>query len=145
MCIPRDKTFHTTTLFLPGDLDLELWITYTKCCYLNLVAFRRTSLSSDNSCLFCPNVTLTFGIWSWKFIGLLDEIHVLPLYQPSFTEIHWTITEKIVFNRFAKDVSSWLNLYPPSPKFLSGRPLVNNYKPAKFKKDRIYIADCAFF
>ena len=36
--------------FWPSDLDLELWITYTKCCYLNLVAVRRTLLSSDNSC-----------------------------------------------------------------------------------------------
>ena len=45
MCIPCDKTFHTTPLFWPSDLELELWITYTECCYLNLVAFRRTSLS----------------------------------------------------------------------------------------------------
>ena len=49
MCIPYDKTFHTMPLFWPSDLDLELWITYTKCCYLNLIAFRRTLLSSDNS------------------------------------------------------------------------------------------------
>ena len=36
--------------FWPSDLCLELRISYTKCCYSNLVASRRTLLSSDNSC-----------------------------------------------------------------------------------------------
>ena len=42
------RPFTPYHYFWPSDL--ELWITYTKCCYLNLVAFRRTLLSSDNSC-----------------------------------------------------------------------------------------------
>ena len=35
--------------------------------------------------LFCLTVTMTFGVQTWKFIGLMDVI--LPIYQPSFTEI----------------------------------------------------------
>ena len=42
--------------FWSCDLDLELWITYTKCCYSYWVASRRTSLSSDNSCSYNYNV-----------------------------------------------------------------------------------------
>ena len=42
--------------------------------------------------LFCLTVTMTFGIQTWKFIGLMDVI--LPLYQPSFTEIRSKIREK---------------------------------------------------
>ena len=41
------RPFTSYHYFWPSDL--KLWITYTKCCYLNLVAFRRTLLSSDNS------------------------------------------------------------------------------------------------
>ena len=48
--IPCDKTFHIIPYFWPSDLDLEIWIMHTKCFYLNLVASRQTSLSSDNSC-----------------------------------------------------------------------------------------------
>ena len=35
--------------------------------------------------LFCLTVTMTFGVQTWKLIGLMDVI--LPIYQPSFTEI----------------------------------------------------------
>ena len=42
------RPFTPYNCFWPSDLDL--WITYTKFCYL--VAFLRTSLSSDNSCFF---------------------------------------------------------------------------------------------
>ena len=35
--------------------------------------------------LFCLTVTTTFGVRTWKFIGLMDEI--LPIYQPIFTDI----------------------------------------------------------
>ena len=35
--------------------------------------------------LFCLTVTMTFGVRTRKFIGLMDVI--LPIYQPSFTEI----------------------------------------------------------
>ena len=34
--------------------------------------------------LFCLTVTMTVGVRTWKFIGLMDEI--LPIYHPSFTE-----------------------------------------------------------
>ena len=44
------RLFSTYHNFRLGDLDLELWITYTKCCDLNLVASRRTLLSSGSSC-----------------------------------------------------------------------------------------------
>ena len=43
--------------------------------------------------LFCLTVTMTFGVQTWKFIGLMDVI--LPIYQPSFTEIRSKIREKI--------------------------------------------------
>ena len=42
--------------------------------------------------LFCLTVTMTFGVQTWKFIGLMDEIR--PIYQPSFTEIRSKIREK---------------------------------------------------
>ena len=42
--------------------------------------------------LFCLTVTMTFGVQTWKFIGLVDVI--LPIYQPSFTEIRSKIREK---------------------------------------------------
>ena len=42
--------------------------------------------------IFCLTVTMTFGVRTWKFIGLLDEI--LPIYQPSFTEIRSKLREK---------------------------------------------------
>ena len=42
--------------------------------------------------LFCLTVTMTFGVQTWKFIGLMDVI--LPIYQPSFTEIRSKIREK---------------------------------------------------
>ena len=42
--------------------------------------------------LFCLTVTMTFGVQTWKFIGLTDVI--LPIYQPSFTEIRSKIREK---------------------------------------------------
>ena len=45
--------FTSYHYFWPSYFDLELWITYTKCCYSYLVASRRTSLFSDNSCSFC--------------------------------------------------------------------------------------------
>ena len=35
--------------------------------------------------LFCLTVTMTFGVQTWNFIGLMDEI--VPIYPPSFTEI----------------------------------------------------------
>ena len=46
------RPFTPYHYFWPSDL--ELWITCTKCCYLNLVAFRWTLLSSDNSCFSAP-------------------------------------------------------------------------------------------
>ena len=42
--------------------------------------------------LFCLTVTMTFGVQTWKFIGLMDEIR--PIYQPSFTAIRSKIREK---------------------------------------------------
>ena len=42
--------------------------------------------------LFCLTVTMTFGVQTWKFIGLMDKIR--PIYQPSFTEIRSKIREK---------------------------------------------------
>ena len=42
--------------------------------------------------LFCLTVTMTFGVRTWKFIGLMDEI--LPICQLSFTEIRSQIREK---------------------------------------------------
>ena len=42
--------------------------------------------------LFCLTLTMTFGVRTWKFIGLMDEI--LPIYQPNFTEIRSKIREK---------------------------------------------------
>ena len=42
--------------------------------------------------LFCLTVTMTFGVRTWKFIGVMEEI--LPIYQPSFTEIRSKIREK---------------------------------------------------
>ena len=42
--------------------------------------------------LFCLTVTMTFGIRSWKLIGLMDDI--LPIYHPRFTEIRSKIMEK---------------------------------------------------
>ena len=42
--------------------------------------------------LFCLTVTMTFGIRTWKFIGLMDEI--LLIYQPSFTEIRSQMREQ---------------------------------------------------
>ena len=42
--------------------------------------------------LFCLTVTMPFGVQTWKFIGLMDVI--LPIYQPSFTEIRSKIREK---------------------------------------------------
>ena len=55
--------------------------------------------------LFCLTVTMTFGVRTWKFIGLMDVI--LPIYQPSFTEIRSKIREKSAYNIFSKVVSSW--------------------------------------
>ena len=45
--------------------------------------------------LFCLTVTKTFGVRTWKFIGLLDEI--LPIYQPGFTEIRSKISVQHIF------------------------------------------------
>ena len=42
--------------------------------------------------LFCLTVTMTFGVQTWNFIGLMDEI--VPIYPPSFTEICSKIREK---------------------------------------------------
>ena len=42
--------------------------------------------------LFCLTVTMTFGVQTWNFIGLIDEI--VPIYPPSFTEIRSKIREK---------------------------------------------------
>ena len=42
--------------------------------------------------LFCLTVAMTFGVQTWKFIGLMDEI--LPIYQPSLKEIRLKIREK---------------------------------------------------
>ena len=42
--------------------------------------------------LFCLTVTMTFGVQTWNFIGLMDEI--VPIYPPSFTEIRSKIREK---------------------------------------------------
>ena len=42
--------------------------------------------------LFCLTETMTFGVQTWQFIGLMDEIR--PIYQPSFTEIRSKIREK---------------------------------------------------
>ena len=55
--------------------------------------------------LFCLTVTMTFGVRTWKFIGLMDEI--LPIYHPSFTESRSKIREKSACNIFSKVVSSW--------------------------------------
>ena len=41
---------------------------------------------------FCLTVTMTFGLQTWKFTGLMDGIR--PIYQPSFTEIRSKIREK---------------------------------------------------
>ena len=41
------RPFTSYHNFWPSDLDLEIWITH--CFYLNLLASRQTSLSSDNS------------------------------------------------------------------------------------------------
>ena len=42
--------------------------------------------------LFCLTVTMKFGVRTRKFIGLMEVM--LPIYQPSFTEIRWKIREK---------------------------------------------------
>ena len=55
--------------------------------------------------LFCLTVTMTFGVQTWNFIGLMDEI--VPIYPPSFTEIRSKIREKLAYNIFSKVVSSW--------------------------------------
>ena len=61
------SVFLVTRPFAPyynfrlNDLDIELWMTFTKCCYFNLVASRQTSLSSDISC-FCLLSALFFAI-----------------------------------------------------------------------------------
>ena len=74
--------------FRLNDLDIELWMTFTKCCYFNLVASRRTSLSYDNFCSVLttgwkPSANFTFGLverlqWHWlpKCIYDTNEVHV---------------------------------------------------------------------
>ena len=51
------RLFTSYHNFRPSDL--ELWITYTKCCYSYLVASWRTMLSSDNSCMVMLFVRIT--------------------------------------------------------------------------------------
>ena len=46
--VTRPFTLYMYHNFWPNDLDL--WKTFTKCCYFNMVASLRTSLFSDNSC-----------------------------------------------------------------------------------------------
>ena len=46
--------------------------------------------SSTDPVLFSLTVTLTLGVRTWKFISLIDEVR--SIYQPSFTEIRWTIS-----------------------------------------------------
>ena len=58
-----------------------------------------------------------FHLWKLLVLGLLDD--VLSIYQPSLTEIRWSITEKIANNIFAKNVYSW-----PWPFYL--RPSYSN-------------------
>ena len=53
---------------------------------------------SCKNVFLCLTVTLTFGVQTWKFTGLMHE--VLPIYKPYFAEIRWKITEKMVHNWF---------------------------------------------
>ena len=59
----QDLSHHN---FWPSDL--ELWIIYTKCCFLNLFASMRTSLSSDNSCSH---------FLTWYVICTASTVHVI--------------------------------------------------------------------
>ena len=81
------------------------------------------AIISTISCQFllCHTVTLTFGVRTWKLTGLMHE--VMPIYKPSFAEIRWKITEKMVYNWFeiAEEAFSILcpcdlNLWSADPK-----------------------------
>ena len=74
------KSFTLYYNFWSSDLDLELLMTFTKCCYFNLVASRRTLLSSDNSCL----------IFGSKVMKKKENICQKPLYQQKCQK--WKVT-----------------------------------------------------
>ena len=63
----------------------------------------------------------------------MDEI--LPIYQPSFTEIRSTIREKKTYNIFSKVVSSWPWPLIYVPEIYITSSLVKDYQPAKFEDD----------
>ena len=89
--------------------------------------------------LFCLTVTLTFGIRTWKFIGLMDE--VLPFYQPSFTEISCKIREKIEYKSFSKISPGDLNLQSTSPNSYHVIPLSRAIHQPNMRKMGITIND----
>ena len=73
---------------------------------------------------------------------------VLSLHQPSFTEIRWTITEKMAYNRFAKDVYSWPWPFTYVPVIWINLFPCQVLPTRQIEKDRVInkreIADCVF-
>ena len=70
------------------------WSKYPRTRIEQVLAYCRAEQKYEGciELLFCLTVTMTFGVRTCKFIGLMDEI--LLIYQPSFTEIRLKIREK---------------------------------------------------